>query len=129
VGSTSAATPLLSERLRGGVFLVARPRGLPALAAVLQGQLTVVLQGETAITRQGVRNTFGSIPDVPIRDFRLNLESGSDGILTPVRRSLCARKHRATLAMRGHNGKARNTTIALKTPCGNASRSKRSKKS
>jgi hypothetical protein len=42
---------------------------------------------------------------VPIRDFRLNLESGSDGILTPVRRSLCARKHRATLAMRGHNGK------------------------
>jgi hypothetical protein len=129
VGSTSAATPLLSERLRGGVFLVARPRGLPALAAVLEGQLTVVLQGETAITRKGVRNTFATIPDVPIRDFRLNLRSGSRGILTPVRRSLCARKHRATLAMRGHNGKAKNTTIALKTPCRNASRSKRSKKS
>jgi hypothetical protein len=129
VGSTSAATPLLSERLRGGVFLVARPRGLPALAAVLRGQLTVVLEGETAITRKGVRNTFATIPDVPIRDFRLNLRSGSRGILTPVRRSLCARKHRATLAMRGHNGKAKNTTIALKTPCRNASRSKRSKKS
>ncbi len=129
VGTTSAATPLLSERLRGGVYLVARPRGLPALAAVLRGQLTVVLQGETAITRKGVRNTFANIPDVPISDFRLNLESGSDGILTPVRRSLCARKHRATLAMQGHNGKAKNTTVALKTPCGKASRSKRSKKS
>jgi hypothetical protein len=129
VGTTSAATPLLSERLRGGVYLVARPRGLPALAAVLRGQLTVVLEGETAITRKGVRNTFANIPDVPISDFRLNLESGSDGILTPVRRSLCGRKHRATLAMRGHNGKAKNSTIALKTPCRNASRSKRSNKS
>ena len=129
VGTTSAATPLLSGRLRGGVYLVARPRGLPALAAVLRGQITVVLQGETAITRKGVRNTFGSIPDVPISDFRLNLESGSGGILTPVRRSLCARKHRATLAMRGHNGKVKNTTVALKTPCRNAGRSKRSKKS
>ncbi len=129
VGTTSAATPLLSERLRGGVYLVERPRGLPALAAVLRGQLTVVLQGETAITRKGVRNTFGTIPDVPISDFRLNLESGSGGILTPVRRSLCGRKHRATLAMKGHNGKVKNTTVALKTPCGKASRSKRSKKS
>ena len=96
---------------------------------MLRGQITVVLQGETAITRKGVRNTFGSIPDVPISDFRLNLESGSGGILTPVRRSLCARKHRATLAMRGHNGKVKNTTVALKTPCRNAGRSKRSKKS
>lgn len=129
VGTTSAATPLLSERLRGGVYLVDRPSGLPALAAVLRGQLTVVLEGETALTRQGVRNTFANIPDVPISDFRLNLKSGADGILTPVRRSLCARKHRATLAMRGHNGKAKNTTIALKTPCRNASRSQRSKKS
>jgi hypothetical protein len=47
VGSTSAATPLLANRLRGGVYLVSRPRGLPALAAVLQAQITVVLQGES----------------------------------------------------------------------------------
>jgi hypothetical protein len=126
VGTTSAATPLLAERLRGPVYLVARSRGLPALAAVLRGQLTVVVQGQTAITRKGIRNTFGRIPDVPIRDFRLNLESGSGGILTPVRRSLCARKHRAALRMRGHNGKAKNTRIALRTPCRNVRRSKKS---
>lgn len=124
VGTTSARTPLLARRLRGPVYLVERQDDLPALAAVLRGQITVVLQGETAITRRGIRNTFGRIPDVPIRDFRLRLESGSGGILTPVRRSLCAARHRARLAMRGHNGKAKNTRIALRTPCRNARRSK-----
>jgi hypothetical protein len=125
VGSTSARTPLLSGRLRGPVYLVERPRGLPGLAAVLRGQITVVLNGATAITRKGVRNTFASVPDVPIRDFRLNLAGGSDGILTPSRRSLCGRKHRAIVSMRAHSGKVKNTTIALSTPCPKGSRKRR----
>jgi hypothetical protein len=125
VGSTSATTPLLANRLRGPVYLVERPRGLPGLAAVLRGQITVVLNGATAITREGVRNTFSSIPDVPIRDFRLNLEAGSGGILTPSRRSLCGRKHRAIVSMQAHSGKVKNTTIALSTPCPKGSRKRR----
>jgi hypothetical protein len=125
VGSTSARTPLLSSRLRGPVYLVERPRGLPGLAAVLRGQLTIVLNGATAITRKGVRNTFASVPDVPIRDFRLNLAGGSDGMLTPSSRSLCGRKHRAIVSMRAHSGKVKNTTIALSTPCPKGSRKRR----
>jgi hypothetical protein len=61
----------------------------------------------------------------PVTAGRLRLAGGSDGILTPSRRSLCGRKHRAIVSMRAHSGKVKNTTIALSTPCPKGSRKRR----
>lgn len=119
VGSARAVTSLLSRPLRGPVYLVqgAGPGGLPALAAILRGEVTIVLQARTAFVRGRTRNTFAAIPDVPITDFRLNLAGGRNGILSPARRSLCARRQTAQINMRGQNGKQRNLRLTVKTPC------------
>lgn len=119
VGSARAVTPLLRAPLSGPVHLVqGRGRGgLPALAAILRGQVTIVLEGRTAFVRGRTRNTFATVPDVPITDFRLNLAGGSRGILSPARRSLCARRQVANVKMRGHNGRVRNARVRIGTPC------------
>jgi hypothetical protein len=119
VGSARAVTRVLSQPLSGPVYLVqgAGAGGLPALAAILRGEVTIVLEARTAFTRGRTRSTFRAIPDVPIADFRLNLAGGRDGILSPARRSLCARRQNAGVNMRGQNGKRRKLRLRVGTPC------------
>ena len=116
VGSASARTPLLANRLAGPVHLVAQPGSLPGLGVTLQGQLRILLQGTTDLSGARVKNTFGSIPDVPIREFNLNLAGGPGGILTPTR-DLCKVKNDALLRARGQNGKRKRATIKVSVPC------------
>jgi hypothetical protein len=119
VGTARAVTSLLSRPLTGPVHLVqgAGAGGLPALAAILRGEVTIVLEGRTAFVRGRTRNTFAAIPDVPITDFRLNLAGGRNGILSPARRSLCARGQFANVRMVGQNGKRRQSRLRVGTPC------------
>ena len=46
VGSASARTPLLANRLAGPVHLVAQPGSIPGLGVTLQGQLRILLAGD-----------------------------------------------------------------------------------
>jgi hypothetical protein len=117
VGSASARTPLLANRLAGPVHLVAQPGSIPGLGVTLQGQLRILLEGKTDLSGARVKNTFASIPDVPIREFNLSLAGGPGGILTPTR-DLCKVKNDALLRARGQNGKRRNATIKVSVPCG-----------
>jgi hypothetical protein len=121
VGSASARTPLLANRLAGPVHLVAQPGSIPGLGVTLQGQLRILLQGRTDLSGARVKNTFGSIPDVPISQFNLTLAGGPGGILTPTR-NLCKVKNDALLRARGHNGKRKNATIKVSVPCGKKKR-------
>ena len=116
VGSASARTPLLANRLAGPVHLVAQPGSIPGLGVTLEGQLRILLEGKTDLSGARVKNTFGSIPDVPIRQFNLNLAGGPGGILTPTR-NLCKVKNDALLRARGQNGKRKNATIKVSVPC------------
>ena len=52
VGTARAVTPLLAAPLSGPVYLVAAAPGasLPGLAAVLRGQITIVIEGVTSFT-------------------------------------------------------------------------------
>jgi hypothetical protein len=117
VGSASARTPLLANRLAGPVHLVAQPGSIPGLGVTLQGQLRILLEGKTDLSGARVKNTFGSIPDVPISEFNLSLAGGPGGILTPTR-DLCKVKNDALLRARGQNGKRKNATIKVSVPCG-----------
>ncbi len=73
VGTARAVTPLLSAPLSGPVYLVAAGPGasLPGLAAVLRGEITIVIEGVTSFTRRGLTSRFGLIPDVPLSEFTL----------------------------------------------------------
>jgi hypothetical protein len=70
VGLATAASPLLSQPLIGNVVLVDPTAGaFPNLGLDLQGQLHLLLQGQTAINPNTV--TFNGLPDIPIARFQL----------------------------------------------------------
>jgi hypothetical protein len=120
VGTSRAVTSLLDAPLSGPVYLVAAAPGasLPGLAAVLRGQITIVIEGVTSFTRRGLTSRFGSIPDVPLSEFTLRLRGGSDGILTPTRAGgLCSGSLRGRLVMRGQNGGSKSSRPKFATPC------------
>lgn len=134
VGSASAETPLLEERLSGKVFFVKGTRRtasgkviptLPKLWVALRGAIAVDLWADTA-TKNGARprlvTTFGRVPDVPISSFVLKIAGGEHGILvvssSDERTNLCRSVQRADAVMDGHNGKRRTTRPAVATACG-----------
>jgi hypothetical protein len=122
VGSARAVTPLLSSPLTGGVYLGQGSADLPSLIVLLNGDIDVTLEGTNVFTKAGLRTAFNGIPDVPLSDFQLNLAGGGDGILTPVRRSLCAAKLVAPVRMVGQNGLRKDVRVAIARPCSKSSR-------
>jgi len=135
VGRARAFSPLLKQPLAGNVYFVKNVRRdartgneirtLPMIVVALRGEIAVNLRGASSTTRGGrLVNTFASVPDAPITRFNLNIKGGSDGILTVTRTrasriNLCRapRSHVADVDMNGHNGKRRDFSVRVKTPC------------
>lgn len=117
-GSASAVTPLLSEPLKGTVYLVqVSGDSLPEIGVKLRGQLTIDLLGKVsfATKAQNVTTTFGSIPDVPVSKFALTLNGGkSKGILTALS-DLCAKRQTASVRLASQAGHAKggHSTISV----------------
>jgi hypothetical protein len=127
IGKASARTPLLAAPLAGPVYLVAPPGGgIPNIGVKLDGQLRILLDGVNELGGSRVTNVFGSVPDVPISTFTLQLNGGANGVLTPTK-NLCAKgvKNDGILKAVGHNGKRKNRTVKVSVPCSK----KKSKKS
>ncbi len=110
VGYAKATTPLLDDPVEGPVYLKASDNPLPDLAADLNGQIDVDLFGriDQKTNKKGlnqIRNTFDVVPDVPVSDFELTLDGGSDGLLVNSR-NLCTSKtaQRLSIEISAHNG-------------------------
>jgi hypothetical protein len=83
VGSVSAVTPLLAERMTGDVYLEAHTPGqLPTLEAILRATGVRVRLSSTIDLSSGIKSTFKSIPDVPISEFLLTLDAGPASALS-----------------------------------------------
>jgi len=133
VGTASARTPLLNKPLSGNVYFVKNVRidkrtgnqirTLPMIIVALRGDIAVNLRGEASTTRDGkLVSTFATVPDAPVSRFSLNIQGGSHGILTVTRTAksrinLCSGRQTAKANLDGHNGKQRDFTVNVKTPC------------
>jgi hypothetical protein len=134
VGRARAVSPLLNRPLAGNVYFVKNVRRgrsgnairtLPMLVAALRGEIAINLRGESSTTGTGqLVNSFKGVPDAPIKRFDLNIRGGSNGILAVTRTAkspidLCAKpkRHVANVKMAGHNGKRRDFSARVKTPC------------
>ncbi len=109
VGYAKAETPLLDDPVEGPVYLKASDNPLPDLAADLNGQIDVDLFGriDQKVNKKGInqiRNTFDVVPDVPVDDFELTLDGGSDGLLVNSR-NICKSKkaQKLSIEMAAHN--------------------------
>lgn len=116
-GKARAFTPLLGKPLEGPVYLRSSNNTLPDLVAHLQGQVTIDLVGRIDSYKGGIRTTYDTVPDVPVTKFVLTLPGGKHGLLVNSE-NLCKKAIRATVKIKGQNGKKANSKPKMRTPCG-----------
>lgn len=116
VGKATAATPLLPVPLAGDVVFVLVPgSGLPQLRLKLRGLLSIDLTGKITIEGDQLVNEFEGIPDVPLSEFRLQLDGGDKSPLQ-TSEDLCLSKPQVTARFRAHSGKAKERTVTAAAP-------------
>lgn len=104
VGSARVETLLLPLPLEGPVRVVQRQgQSLPGLVIALSGVLPLTVRGEVSIDVTRLRTTFDNLPDVPLRRFELDFESGP-GSAVNLSRELCRRGPRSRWVMEAHSG-------------------------
>jgi len=113
-GRARAFSPLLDRPLEGPVYLRSSDHKLPDLVAALRGQVDIELAGRIDSKNQGIRTTFTTVPDVPVRKFVLRMKGGKKSLLVNSE-DVCTGKHRATVKMTAHNGKQKLVTPALRS--------------
>ena len=103
-GHAEAITPLLSNKLKGPVYLVSSSNPLPDLVADLRGQVNIQLHGVISSKHGGLKTVFNPVPDVPVKKFILNMQGGKKSLLVNSTNT-CKSKQTAVLNIKGQNGK------------------------
>jgi len=116
-GYAEARTPLLSQPLRGPVYLRSSSHKLPDLVAALRGQIEIDLDGRIDSHNRGIRTTFATVPDAPITSFVLRMKGGKKSLLENSA-SLCGKAAgKAQVSMLGQNGARHTTAPKLGVKC------------
>jgi hypothetical protein len=103
-GQAEASSPLLTQKLKGPVYLVSSKHKLPDLLANLKGQINIQLDGVISSKHGGLKTVFNETPDVPLKSFVLNMQGGKKSLLQNSQ-NLCKKPQLAVLNMKGQNGK------------------------
>jgi hypothetical protein len=115
LGHAVIRSPLLSQPLRGPVFLRAPSHRYPDLLAVLHsGQLSLRLHGTVGAAPGGrLRLRLERIPDLPVSRSTLSFAAGRRGIFVNSA-SLCGRSLHADAQLTAHNGRHLSLRPALR---------------
>lgn len=109
-GFARAFSPLLEEPLEGSVFLRSSDNLLPDLVFDLRGSvhqpIKVEVVGRIDSVKGAIRATFESVPDVPVSRVLVRMQGGKKGLIVNSR-DLCRGRNRASVKLRGHNGRRR----------------------
>ena len=117
MGNVSVDTPLLDEPLKGPAYAVSGYGNLPHLVFILDGQVTVMPQAESASDKTGrLRTIVPVIPDAPIGHFRLTLLGGKKGYLSATK-DLCRSPGSIQIQYIAQSGKRSKQSIKVQTPC------------
>jgi hypothetical protein len=117
IGTAFTKTPLLEAPLSGPVYAVSGGGGLPRLAFVLDGQVSILPRAETKSTPAGaLRTVVPTVPDAPIGHFRFTLFGGKAGYIVNTR-DLCSNATVTTVEYTGQNGKLVTQRVKAKAAC------------
>lgn len=119
LGTVSAVSPLLGKPLRGKVYFRSNggDRELPDIVADLRGQIHVTVVGFIDSVNGRVRTRFLSVPDAPVKKFRMNLFGGSRGLIENSQ-DLCRQKRHVELHFKAQNGRRIDVNPAIGIKCG-----------
>ena len=111
VGHATVATPLLKNSLTGPAYLVSHAgAAFPDLEIVLQGEgITLVLDGNTRISKGITSSIFKAVPDAPVSNFHLVLPQGPHSVLATnlpakAKQNLCGQTLNMPTVITGQNG-------------------------
>jgi hypothetical protein len=118
VGTARVKTPVLPGQLIGPAYFVSHGgAAFPDLDLVLSGNgVTIILVGNTNISKGITTTTFASTPDVPFTGFELNLPSGPNSAVAAVG-NLCKQSLVMPTTITAQNGKVikQNTAIMVQS--------------
>jgi hypothetical protein len=105
VGTVSTTTPVLPLPLTGHAYFVSHGgAAFPDLDLVMSGNgVTIILVGNTNISKGITTTTFASVPDVPVSSFHLKLPAGKFSALAG-RGNLCRSPLVMPTTITGQNG-------------------------
>lgn len=114
VGTAKVTTPTLPGTLEGPAYFVSHGgAAFPDLDLVLKGDgVTVILVGNTNISKNITHTTFATLPDVPVNSFELNLPTGENSALA-ANGDFCKGKMYMPTTVVGQNGKTINEKIQI----------------
>jgi hypothetical protein len=119
-GNVVVKTPLLDEPLTGPVYLRSSSHQLPDLVVALKGPPSLPIEFNASARidslNGGIRTSFESIPDAPIKSVTFNMQGGRKGLLENST-NLCAATNRVTAKLKGQNGKRASLHPVLKASC------------
>lgn len=124
VGSAFARSPLLSEGLRGSVYVV-QPAGdgLPDLwVSVAAAGMQMSLRGKTSMRDGRFVTQMAGLPDAQLSEFSMRLRGGRRGTLSLEAAPCVDGKVRPLLTTpllaEGQNGALRKMRVRARVPCG-----------
>lgn len=114
VGTAKITTPTLPGTLEGPAYFVSHGgAAFPDLDLVVKGDgVTVILVGNTDISKNITHTKFLSLPDVPVNSFELNLPTGEKSALGSAG-DFCKGKMYMPTTVVGQNGKTINEKIQI----------------
>jgi hypothetical protein len=116
VGTARIKTPVLPGQLIGPAYFVSHGgAAFPDLDLVLSGDgVTVILVGNTNISKGVTTTNFKTLPDVPFTGFELNLPTGPNSAVAAVG-NICKQSLVMPTTITAQNGKVikQNTKIAV----------------
>lgn len=116
VGTARVKTPVLPDQLSGPAYFVSHGgAAFPDLDLVLKADnVTVILVGNTNISKGVTTTNFASTPDVPFTGFELNLPTGPNSAVA-ANGNLCKQSLVMPTTITAQNGKVfkQNTKIAV----------------
>jgi hypothetical protein len=117
VGSATVTTPVLPGHLTGPAYLVSHGgAAFPDLDLLVEGDgVRVILNGTTQIKNGVTTSTFGSIPDVPVTSFVLDLPQGPNSALAVNGGPFCTQTLTMPTTITAQSGKVikQNTNVAV----------------
>ena len=117
IGKAFTQTPLLDQPLSGPAYAVSGSGGLPRLAFVLNGQITIIPRADAKTVKGRLRTTVPVVPDAPIGHFRLNVFGGKQGYLINTR-NICDKPPVIRVDYEAQNGKSLSQNVKVRTACG-----------